>query len=86
MQIGICYFLKKKPAFEQFLLSLLFINKSLRISNLKTRTAMNVKISAFVICVEVIIYLLLYNLHDCTLSQRCLISTHIIFKGTLMQV
>ena len=68
MQIGICYFLKKKPAFEQFLLSLLFINKSLRISNLKTRTAMNVKITAFVICVEVFIYSLLYNLHDCTFN------------------
>ena len=27
---------------------------------------MNVKISVFVISVEAIIYLLLYNLHDCT--------------------
>ena len=27
---------------------------------------MNVKISVFVICVEVITYLLLYNLHGCT--------------------
>ena len=27
---------------------------------------MNVKIPVFVICVEAIIYLLLYNLHDCT--------------------
>ena len=27
---------------------------------------MNVKISVFVICVEVIVHLLLYNLHDCT--------------------
>ena len=27
---------------------------------------MNTKISMFVICVEAIIYLLLYNLHDCT--------------------
>ena len=27
---------------------------------------MNAKISVFVICVEAIIYLLLYNLHDCT--------------------
>ena len=27
---------------------------------------MNAKISAFAICVETIIYLLLYNLHDCT--------------------
>ena len=29
---------------------------------------MNAKISAFVICVEVIIYLLLDNLHDCTFN------------------
>ena len=27
---------------------------------------MNTKISMFLICVEAIIYLLLYNLHDCT--------------------
>ena len=27
---------------------------------------MNAEISLFVICVEAIIYLLLYNLHDCT--------------------
>ena len=47
----------------------LFINKTLRLNNLKTRTAMNAKISVFVICVEAIIYLLLYNLHDCTFSS-----------------
>ena len=29
---------------------------------------MNAKISVFVICVEVIIYLLLDNLHDCTFN------------------
>ena len=37
---------------------------------LKTRTAMNAKISVFVICVEAIIYLLLYNLHDCTFKIK----------------
>ena len=47
-------------------MSFLFINKTLRLNNLKTRTAMNAKISVFVVCVEAIIYLLLYNLHDCT--------------------
>ena len=31
---------------------------------------MNVKISAFVICVETITYLLLYNLHDCIFKSR----------------
>ena len=30
---------------------------------------MNMKISVFVTCVEAIIYLLLYNLHDCTLKK-----------------
>ena len=28
------------------------------------------KISVFVICVEAIIYLLLYNLHDCTFKRK----------------
>ena len=30
---------------------------------------MNAKILMFFICVESIIYLLLYNLHDCTFKQ-----------------
>ena len=30
---------------------------------------MNAKISVFVICVEAIIYLLLYNLQDCTFKK-----------------
>ena len=34
--------------------------------NIKTRAAMNAKTSVFVICIEEIIYLLLYNFHDCT--------------------
>ena len=51
-----------------FLLSFLFINKNLRLNNLKIRTAMNAKISLFVTCGEVIIHLLLYKLHDCPLK------------------
>ena len=35
-----------------FLLSFLFINNTLRLNNLKTTTAINAKISVFVICVE----------------------------------
>ena len=31
---------------------------------------MNVKISVFVICVDEIIYLLLFNLHDCTFKKE----------------
>ena len=30
---------------------------------------MNAKVSVFVICFEAIIYLLLYNLHDCTFKH-----------------
>ena len=48
----------------------LFINKTLRLDNLKTRTAISAKISVFVICVEAIIYLLLYNSHDCTFKEN----------------
>ena len=38
------------------------------LNNSQTRTAINAKISVFVICVETIIYLLLYKLHDCTFN------------------
>ena len=31
---------------------------------------MNAKISVFVVCVEFILYLLLYNLHDCTFKPQ----------------
>ena len=37
---------------------------------------MYAKISVFVICIEVIIYLLLYNLHDCTFNFK-------IYHGTI---
>ena len=47
-------------------MSFLFISKTLGLDNLKTRTVMNAKISMFVICVEAMIYSLLYNFHDCT--------------------
>ena len=50
-------------------MSFLFINKTLRLDNLKGRRATNAKISVFVICVEAIIYLLLHNLHDCTFKK-----------------
>ena len=38
---------------------------------------MNVKFSGFVICIEVIIYLVLYNLHDCTFKQQFLINSSV---------
>ena len=43
--------------------------QALRLNNSKTRIAINVKISVFAICVEAIMYLLLYNLHDCTFKM-----------------
>ena len=45
------------------------MNKTLRLNNLETRAAMNAKILLFVICVEAITYLSLYNLHDCTFKN-----------------
>ena len=44
----------------------LFINKPLWLYNLQTKTIINTEISVFVICVKATMYLLLYNLHDCT--------------------
>ena len=61
---------------KHFLLSFLFNNKTLRLNNLKTRIAMNVNILVFVICVESIIYLLLYKLHGCTLNFDCLLAPY----------
>ena len=50
-------------------MSFLSINKTLWLNNFNTRTAMNPNFSVFVIiCAEAIMYLLLYNLHDCTFN------------------
>ena len=50
-------------------MSFLFINKTLRFNIIKTRIAMNAKISVFAICVDVIIYLLLYNCMTVPISK-----------------
>ena len=55
---------------KTLLLPFLFINKTLRLNNLKSRTVMNGKISVFAICVETIIYLLLYDLHDRAFNSK----------------
>ena len=47
----------------------MFIDKTLRLNNL-TRIAVSAKNSVRLICAETIIYLLLYNLHDCTFKFR----------------
>ena len=58
-------FLKSSRHFK-FLFSFPCINKSFWVNNLKAKTAMSVKTSVFVICVEAIICVLLYSLHDFT--------------------
>ena len=63
-------FLKNSVLFSSFYCLFLFIIKNLRLNNLKTRIAVNAKISVFAICVEAIIYLLLYDLHDCTINCK----------------
>ena len=59
-------FFKKQTTFLHFMLSSLFINKTLQFNNLKPWAARNAKTSVFVIWAKVIITLLLYNLHDWT--------------------
>ena len=63
-------------------MSFLFIDKTLLHNNFKTRTAMNAKISVFAICVAAIIYLLLYNLHDCTFNCQQIYALHTCFHCT----
>ena len=51
-------------------MSFLFINKTLRLNNLKIKTAMDVKISLFLICVKAIIYLLLFLIYCLTVPLK----------------
>ena len=63
-------FLKSSLLFNSFY-CLFFLSTKLYDSvALNIRTAMNVKMPVFVIWVEAIIYLLLYNLHDCTFNYN----------------
>ena len=61
-------------------MSFLFINKTLRLNNLKTGAAINAKVSVFVVCVEAVINLLLYKLHDYTFNEsqykQCGVTPH----------
>ena len=68
LPVKFAVFLNSSLLFNSFYCLFLFIKKTLWLNNVKTRTAMNAKISVFLICVEVIIYLPLYNLHDCTFN------------------
>ena len=65
-------------------MSFLLRNNTLRPNNLKTRTAVNAKISVFVVCVEAIIYLLLHDLYGCTLNLS-LTSNSFVFLTLKMQ-
>ena len=66
----ICFWEKQSSLlFNNFYCLFLFINKTSPLINLKTSTAMNAKISVFVICVEAIMNLLLYNFHDWTFNS-----------------
>ena len=58
LPVKFAIFLKSSPLFIIFH-CLLFINKTLLLNKLKTRSAMNAEISVFVICVEAIVYLVL---------------------------
>ena len=59
MSWKVAYFLTVSSAFP-------VDKKTLRHNHLKHRTAMNAQSPVFVICVQAIMYLLLYNLHVCT--------------------
>ena len=65
-------------------MTFLLRNNTLRPNNLKTRTAVNAKISVFVVCVEAIIYLLLHDLYGCTLNLS-LTSNSFVFLTLKMQ-
>ena len=56
------------------------MSKSFRLNNLKTRTAKIAEISVFVIFIETVIYLLLYNLHGCTFNFNPLKNIHFTHK------
>ena len=71
-------------------MSFLFINKIFQLNNLKTRAAINAKISVIFISAEAIIYLLLYNLHDCTFKgelqkMKTIVSDNFSWKSKLLE-
>ena len=68
LPVKVAIFLKSSLLFTSFYCLFCLQNKALRINNLKTRTAMNLKISVLVISIEAILHLLLYNLHDCVFN------------------
>ena len=63
-------FLKSSLVFNSFYCLFFLLTKLYGSIALKTRAAMNAKMSMFIIWVEAITYLLLYNLHDCTFKYN----------------
>ena len=65
-------FFKKVAYFltVSFVSFFLFVNKTLQLNNEKTRSALNVTFSVFVICTEAIIYLAFYNLHEHNFNEN----------------
>ena len=59
-------FLKKVTYFLTASIVFSAYKQTLRLNKFKTITTMNTNFSVFVICVDAIICLLIYNLHDCT--------------------
>ena len=57
--------------------TVVYKKKTLQLNNLKTRAAMNAEISVFVICVEAIIYFILYNLHTVPLRHNVMLAWQI---------
>ena len=55
------------------IVSFVYKQNTLQLSNLKTGIAMTAKSSALAICLEAITYLLLYNLHDCTFNASTIL-------------
>ena len=62
--------LPMKFAIFKKLVYFLTVSIVLWLNMLKTKTAINTKISMFAICVELNIYLLLYNSHDHTFKKN----------------
>ena len=66
VSVKVLVFLNEKHTFLAFQLYKTLQKITLRFNNLTTSTVMNAKRLVFVICVEAIMCLSLYNLHECT--------------------
>ena len=72
--LKICYFLKNSLLFNTFYCLFCFYTNSLRLTNLKSKDAMNSKPLGLVIYDKVIFHLLSYNLRGCTFKSQFVLS------------